>query len=47
MCPVIDPKMRHLQEKIGFFGKNSVIFKSACFNKSKSKSSRGMSANDA
>ena len=29
---VIDPKMRNLQEIIGFFDKNSVIFKSVCFN---------------
>ena len=30
--PVIDPKMRNLQEIIGFFVKNLVIFKSVCFN---------------
>ena len=30
--PVIDPKMRNLQEIIGFFVKTSVIFKSVCFN---------------
>ena len=29
---VIDPKMRNLQEIIGFLDKNSVIFKSVCFN---------------
>ena len=29
---VIDPKMRNLQEIIGFFYKNSVLFKSVCFN---------------
>ena len=29
---VIDPKMRNLQEIIGFLTKNSVIFKSVCFN---------------
>ena len=30
--PVIDPKMRNLQEIMGFLLKNSVIFKSVCFN---------------
>ena len=29
---VIDPKMRNLQEIIRNFDKNSVIFKSVCFN---------------
>ena len=29
---VIDPKMRNLQEITGFLTKNSVIFKSVCFN---------------
>ena len=29
---VIDPKMRNLQGIIGFLKKNSVIFKSVCFN---------------
>ena len=32
MGHVIDPKMRNLQEIIGFFTKNSFIFKSVCFN---------------
>ena len=30
--PVIDQKMRNLQEIIGFFSKKSVIFRSVCFN---------------
>ena len=29
---VIDPKMRILQEIIGFLKKKSIIFKSVCFN---------------
>ena len=31
MGPVIEPKMCNLREIIGFFGKNSVVFKSVCF----------------
>ena len=32
MSLVIDPKMRNLQEIVGFLTKHSVIFKSVCFN---------------
>ena len=32
MGPVIDLKMRNLQEIIGLFYKNSIIFNSVCFN---------------
>ena len=31
LCPVTDPKMRNLQDIIGFLPKNAVIFKSVCF----------------
>ena len=31
MGPVINPKMCNLREIIGFFGKDSNIFKSVCF----------------